>query len=98
MQGDNNTITLVYQSGAPPGERRPSATLPPLPREILLDACRQAAAELRRYPDRVAGIHIERPEVEEIARWALEAEPAERFGVLLDQPGAGKSVIMRGVL
>jgi hypothetical protein len=77
------------------------ATPPPLPpasRSELLDAVRQASAELRTYPKKIANIHIDRAEVTEIVQWVLTADPKERLGMLQDQPGGGKTVVMRDVL
>ena len=71
---------------------------PPALRDELLDATRQASAELRAYPSDIAGIHIERAEVAEIVEWALKADTKERLGMLQDQPGGGKTVVMRDVL
>jgi len=71
---------------------------PPASRDELLAAIRQAGAEVRAYPSEIAGIHIERAEVGEIVEWALNAEPQHRLGMLLDQPGGGKTVVMRDVL
>jgi hypothetical protein len=71
---------------------------PPASRDELLDAIREANAELRAYPSDIAGIHIERAEVAQIVEWALEADPKERLGMLQDQPGGGKTVVMRDVL
>jgi len=64
----------------------------------LLVAIRQASAELRTYSNEIAGIHLERAEVTQIVEWALTADPKHRLGMLLDQPGGGKSVVMRDVL
>ncbi|MGA9349326.1 MAG: ATP-binding protein [Anaerolineae bacterium] len=70
----------------------------PASRDELLAAICQTGAELRSYPNDIAGIHIERSEVAQIVDWALKAEPNERLGMLLDQPGGGKTVVMRDVL
>jgi len=69
-----------------------------LPREALLDAIHQAGAELRAYPNEIAGIHIVRPEVNQIVDWVLNAESKERLGMLIDKPGGGKTVVMQEVL
>jgi hypothetical protein len=74
---------------------------PPASREELLAAIRRASAELRAYPKNIAGIpntHIDRAEVTQIVEWALNADPKDRLGMLLDQPGGGKTVVMRDVL
>ncbi len=70
----------------------------PISRDELLIAIRQAGAELRTYPNEVACIHIDRVEVDEIVEWALNAEPKQRLGMVLDQAGGGKTVVMRDVL
>jgi len=67
-------------------------------REALRAAIHQAGADLRTYPNTIAGIHLERPEVAHIVDWVLHAAPTERLGMVLDQPGMGKTVIMRAVL
>lgn len=72
--------------------------VPPLSREELLKAISQASADLRAYCGEIAGIHIDRPEVEEIAEWAMAADREKRLGMLLDRPGGGKTVVMRDVL
>jgi Cdc6-like AAA superfamily ATPase len=71
---------------------------PPASRDELLATIRQANAELRAYPHKIAGIHLERTEVVQIVDWALNADSNERVGMLLDQPGGGKTVVMRDVL
>lgn len=71
---------------------------PPASQEELLTAIQQASAELRNWPNEIAGIHLERSEVDQIIAWVLNAEPIERLGMLLDQPGGGKTVVMRDVL
>ena len=71
---------------------------PPASRDELLATIRQANAELRAYPHKIAGIHLERTEVVQIVDWALNADSSERVGMLLDQPGGGKTVVMRDVL
>ncbi len=71
---------------------------PPISRDELLPVIRSASAELRTYRNDIAGIHLERAEVAQIVEWALKADPEERLGMLLDQPGGGKTVVMRDVL
>lgn len=71
---------------------------PPVSREELLTGIQQASAELRNYSNEVAGIHLERTEVDQIVEWALNADAKERLGMLLDQPGGGKTVVMQDVL
>lgn len=70
----------------------------PMSRDGLLAAVHQASTELRSYHNEIARIHIERAEVADIANWVLNADPQERLGMLLDQPGGGKTVVMRDVL
>lgn len=53
-------------------------------------------AELRGYPHEIAGIHLKRPEVEEIVAWAVEGDGS--LGMVLDHAGGGKTVILRSVL
>ena len=64
----------------------------------LLDLISRSNTVLRTYPNEIAGIHIERNEVDEIITWLLHGNPTERLGMVIDQPGAGKSVVMRDVL
>ena len=64
----------------------------------LLTAIEKASAELRNWPCKIAGVHLDRAEVQEIVKWALNADAKETLGMLLDQPGGGKTVIMRDVL
>lgn len=71
---------------------------PPASREELLSAIHEASAELRAYPSDIADIHLVRSETAQIVEWALNAEPKERLGMLLDQPGGGKTVVMHDVL
>ncbi len=82
-------------------EQHIHVTAPPPPsiaRDELLVAIRQASAELRAYPQKIADIHIERAEVTKTVEWTLDADPKERLGMLQDQPGGGKTVVMRDVL
>jgi len=88
--GDYAHVEQHFHAAAPPP--------PPASRDKLLTAIYQASAELRTYPSDIAGIHIERAEVAQIVEWALKADPRERLGMLLDQPGGGKTVVMRDVL
>ncbi len=67
-------------------------------REHLLNAIFQASADLRNYRGIIAGIHLDRPEVDEIVDWITRAENDQRLGMLLDHPGSGKTVVMRDVL
>ena len=69
---------------------------PPASREELLSAIHDASAELRAYPSDIADIHLVRSETAQIVEWALNAEPRERLGMLLDQPGGGRGPVDRG--
>lgn len=80
---------------------------PPSPdeRNLLLKAFHKASAELRTYGGEIhleragiAPIHLERAEVAQIGEWIRHGNPNERLGILLDQPGSGKTVVMRDVL
>lgn len=64
----------------------------------LLAALQRANADLRNYRNAIAGIHLDRPEVGEIVSWATGASADQRLGMLLDQPGSGKTVVMCRVL
>ena len=88
--GDQAHVEQHFHAAPPPP--------PPASRDELLTAIHQASAELRAYPSDIAGIHIERAEVAQIVEWALKADPKERLGMLQDQPGGGKTVVMRGAL
>ena len=88
--GDYTQVTQHFHA-APP-------SVPPISCDELLAAIRQAGAELRVYPNNIAGIHIERTEATQIVEWALNAAPKEHLGMLVDQPGGGKTVVMRDVL
>jgi hypothetical protein len=70
----------------------------PASREELLSAMHQASAELCAYPSGIAGIHLARSETAQIVEWAWDTDPKERLGMLLDQPGGGKTVVMHDVL
>lgn len=72
---------------------------PPLAtREELLIAIRKANAELRGIPNEIAGVHIDRPEVAQILEWIKQTDSQERLGMVLDQAGSGKTVVMHDVL
>jgi hypothetical protein len=71
---------------------------PPASHDKLLAAIHWASAELRNYSNEIAGIHLERTEVYQIVEWALNADAKERLGMLLDQPGGGKTVVMQDAL
>ena len=61
--------------------------------EELKKAFSQTGGVLRRYPKEIAGVHLQRTEVEKILNW-LRSESSEQLGMVLDQPGSGKSVVM----
>lgn len=71
---------------------------PPFSRTDLLAAIQRANADLRTCYNAIAGIHLDRPEVDEIVTWAMGTDANQRLGMLLDQPGGGKTVVMRDVL
>jgi hypothetical protein len=71
---------------------------PRVSREDLLTSLADANQSLSTQSNAIAGVHIPRPEVDEILDWLLRADDDERVGVLLDQPGAGKTAVMRDVL
>ncbi|WP_240614379.1 CHAT domain-containing protein [Herpetosiphon llansteffanensis] len=64
----------------------------------LVAAIHRTSAILQVYPDTVAGQYIERAEVQTITQWIIEAPTEERLGMLLDQPGSGKTVVLQQVL
>lgn len=64
----------------------------------LLAALQRANADLRNYRNTIAGIYLDRSEVGEIVSWATSASGDQRLGMLLDQPGSGKTVVMGRVL
>ena len=84
-------VTQYYYGNASP-------PAPPISREQLLEAVHLASAELRHYSAEIAGMHLERAEVGQIVEWMRNADPKERLGMLLEQPGGGKTVVMRDVL
>lgn len=97
--GDNPRVNIFYVNE--PSTSHPLAgprTSPPISREELLRLVHVANNELRDYPNRIAGEHLTRPEVAEILEWVVKSDPAERLGMILDQPGGGKTVVMRDVL
>jgi hypothetical protein len=69
-----------------------------LTRTEVLSAFSKASSLLRIYTNEIAGIHIDRGEVEQIIAWIHNSTPKAQLGMLLDQPGSGKTVIMRDVL
>lgn len=64
----------------------------------LIEAIRQTSITLHGYPGTVADQYIERTEVQTITQWIIEAPATEQLGMLLDQPGAGKTVVLQHVL
>lgn len=99
--GDNAQVTNNNFYVAEPPDSHPISTttpVPPITREDLLRRIRVANTELRDYPHDIAGEHLKRPEVEEILGWIMNASPNEKLGMILDQPGGGKTVVTRDVL
>jgi len=88
ITGDNNQVINIYVH----------TTTPPTSRADLLDIIHHANAPLRSCRNTIAGIHLDRPEVDEIVAWATDADTNQRLGMLLDQPGGGKTVVLRDVL
>ena len=88
--GDNLQVEQHFHAASPPP--------PPATRIELLVAIQEANTELRDYADEIADIHIDRPEVEQIIGWIRQADAKERLGMVLDQPGSGKTVVMHDVL
>ena len=75
-----------------------AAPAPAVPYSRLLDAVKATGVALRQYRSKIMDVHMNRPEVGQIVDWVLNAEEDQRLGVLLDQPGAGKTVVMHDVL
>lgn len=90
VTGDNPHVEQHFHAAPPPA--------PPASRDELLAAIHQASADLRTYATDIAGVHIERAEVTQIVEWVQTADPPKRLGMLLDQPGGGKTVVMHDVL
>jgi hypothetical protein len=93
--GDDATLYHIDNLNINLPSPEPESTIP---REELLKVLGAANAELRAYPHEIAGVHLERHEVDEILEWALHAAEEESLGMVLDHPGGGKSVILRSVL
>jgi hypothetical protein len=71
----------------------------PITGDVILKYVQASNAELRDYPDEIVGIHIDRPEVAQIIEWIYRPDVnKECLGVVLDQPGSGKTVVMHDVL
>ena len=87
--GDNNNVIQIYCSGARD---------PRLNKDDLLEKFRIASTDLRASQWQIAGIHIERPEVVTIVEWVRGSNEKHRVGVLVDQPGGGKTVVLRDTL
>ena len=87
--GDNARVEQYFHLASPS---------PPFSRPDLPAAIHRANADLRTCHNTIAGIHLDRPEVDEIVAWAMGADANQRLGMLLDQPGGGKTVVMRDVL
>ncbi|GAA5528097.1 hypothetical protein [Herpetosiphon gulosus] len=64
----------------------------------LIEAIRQTSISLHAYPSTIADQYIERTEVQTITQWIIEAPVTQQLGMLLDQPGAGKTVVLQHVL
>ncbi|MCA9997810.1 MAG: ATP-binding protein, partial [Anaerolineales bacterium] len=73
-------------------------TAPPIDVGQIKAAFRAANAELRNYPDTIAGIHLARPEVADMLAWLTATEAKEPLAMVLDQPGSGKTVVMHDLL
>lgn len=87
--GDNLHVEQHFHDASSPP--------PPLSRDELLDLFHQSGSEFDLYNDRIAGIRLERAEVDRIIDWALKGDPKQRLGMLFDQAGGGKTVVMRHV-
>ncbi len=61
-------------------------------------AIHSASSELRNYPNEIMGIHIERQEASKIFDWILDVDKNKKLGMIIDQPGGGKTVVMRDIL
>jgi hypothetical protein len=85
--GDRGTVVINLPS---------PVTQSTVSRDELLQRVSAVNAELRGYPHEIAGIQLERPEIEEIVVWALHGEGS--LGMVLDHAGGGKTVILRSVL
>src|SRR5258706_7367560 len=92
--GDNPTVFVVENASPSSPSTAASSSIP---RADLLTALNTSNAELRAYPHEIAGLHLDRPEVDEIYRW-IRDENTGSLGMVVDQPGGGKTVIMLGVL
>lgn len=64
----------------------------------ILRAFASANATLRGYEYTIADRYIQRSEVQQIITWVQQEESRQTLGVLLDQPGGGKTVLLRQVL
>src|ERR1043165_7247857 len=89
--GDNPTLNIVQNIIA-----SPSPT--PIARDELLAAVNLSNAEMRAYPHEIAGLYLERREVDDIYRWILDPNNEGSLGMVLDQPCSGKTVIIRSVM
>lgn len=67
-------------------------------KEELEKKIKTSNSELRTYKNTIAKKRIPRDEVTEITDWILSEDSKKKIGVLIDQPGGGKSVLMRSVL
>jgi hypothetical protein len=67
----------------------------------LHEIVRGSGAVLRQHKDKFGntGIHVEQQVVDEIVTWVLdESQDGQNVGVILDQPGMGKTVVARDTL
>lgn len=87
--GDNNVVYQNFDG---------DFSKPAIPRAELIEAVRMVSADLRSVRNTIAGIHLAREEVNEIIDWTRTSESEKRLAMLLDQPGGGKTVVMRDVL
>jgi len=72
---------------------------PKSPEADLLSSLHAASARLRNTPRDIGGIHIDRPETDEIVAWIAGAHPpTDRVAALVDEAGSGKTVATSVVL
>ncbi|MFD2170556.1 NACHT domain-containing protein [Tumebacillus lipolyticus] len=68
--------------------------------EELRSAIYSSSSTMRHHPNIIGrtGKHLERDTTKAITKWLLETTDQESVGVLLDQAGTGKSVLIREIL
>ncbi|HEU4963160.1 MAG TPA: AAA family ATPase, partial [Bacilli bacterium] len=68
--------------------------------EELRSAIYSSSSVMRHHPNTIGktGIHLKRDMTKHITKWLLETTDRESVGVLLDQAGTGKSVLIRDIL